>query len=70
MIYHRTWSQWLRMRWVIGVSVKITDSDVRLFKHNSTRWWLFAYIHMLYLEQKYINQYSSCVVTVWMDWAV
>jgi len=70
MIYRRTWGDWIRMHWVVGVSVKVADNDIRIFRIETTRWWLFAFIHMLIVESKYKNEYPECGICTWLDWKV
>ena len=58
------------MHWVVGVSVIISESETRIFKIKTTRWWLFAFIHMLYIESKYKTEYPNCAIATWLDWEV
>jgi len=66
----RTWSQWFRMHWVIGISVILSENETKQFHIETTRWWLIAYFHMLYLENKFRDSYVGCRVVSWMDWKV
>ena len=68
MNYGRSWRQWFLMHWVVGATVVIQDSDIRQFRFQSTRWFLLAYIHMIYIQQKLEKEYSGCRVITWMDW--
>jgi len=70
MNYGRSWRQWFLMHWVIGAAVVISDNDTRQFRFQSTRWFLFAYIHMIRIQQKLESEYSCCRVITWMDWEV
>ena len=71
MIHHRTWSDWFRMHWVIGVTVKMTDSQVNQYVVESTRWWILACIHMLVVEYRFKSKYPSAQqVITWLDWKV
>lgn len=70
MIYHRTWSDWFRMYWVVGITVKICDTDIKQFTIRSTRWYILAVIHMLFIEYKFKNKYPDSQVITWLDWKV
>jgi len=70
MIHHRNWSEWIRMHWVVGVTVKLSDSDVRQFMVETTRWWFLAFVHMLIVEARFKNKYPNCQVVTWLDWKV
>jgi hypothetical protein len=56
------------MHWVVGVTVKISDTDIRQFAVESTRWWLLASIHMLIVEIRFKNNYPNAQVVTWLDW--
>jgi len=70
MIHHRNWQEWLRMHWVVGVNVKISDTGIRQFMVESTRWWIIAIIHMLIVEMRFKNKYPDIQIDTWLDWKI
>jgi hypothetical protein len=70
IIYRRNWSQWFRMHWVVNVSVNISEKETKIFRTPSSRWYILALFHMLYLESKIKNEYTFCNINSWLDWEV
>jgi hypothetical protein len=67
MIKHRDWLSWFCMYWVIGININYGNRDETKYI-QSTRWYIFAYIHMIIVQSRYSRKYPHCNIYTWLEW--
>ena len=58
------------MHWVVCAKVQISDEQEINVKRESSHWWLFAWLHMYFLEMRLAHKYVGHKIFTWMDYKV
>lgn len=68
MIHHRTWLEWLCLRWIAQVAIHYSNENVEIKNKDVGRFFIIAIFRLWLFESKMRRMYPHATIHGWLNW--